>query len=155
MLCVVLLYSDKIKCIFRSWQRRSAVCFGVASAKGKKTTIYYCIVFITFSFKLSMGEIEWTFSDLSRRWTLSWKPACCRFLERGSLIEIFWQLWLQWKKILAQNCQSPLPQTMINFLTLLFFMSDSFSEEGCHIVTSKSNSDEIVRSCNHLTHLPS
>ena len=55
------------------------------------------------------------------RWTLSWKPACCRFLEKGSLIEIFWQLWLQWKKILAQNCQSPLPQTMNNFLTLLFF----------------------------------
>ena len=74
------------------------------------------------------------------------------FLERGSLIEIFWQLWLQWKKILAQNCQSPLPQTMNNFLTLLFFMSDSFSEEGCHIVTSKSNSDETVCSCNHLTH---
>ena len=76
----------------------------------------------------------------------------CRFLERGSLIEIFWQLWLQWKKILAQNCQSPLPQTMNNFLTFLFFMSDSFSEEGCHIVTSKSNSDETVCSCNHLTH---
>ena len=31
-------------------------------------------------------------------------------------------------------------------------MSDSFSEEGCHVVTSKSNSEETVCSCNHLTH---
>ena len=41
---------------------------------------------------------------------------------------------------------------MNNFLPLLFFMSDSFSEEGCHVVTSKSNSEETVCSCNHLTH---
>ena len=33
---IVLIYSDKIKYIFRSWQQRSTVCFGVASAKGKK-----------------------------------------------------------------------------------------------------------------------
>ena len=32
-------------------------------------------------------------------------------------------------------------------------MSDSFSEEGCHVVTSESNSEETVCSCNHhLTH---
>ena len=31
-------------------------------------------------------------------------------------------------------------------------MSGSFSEEGCHVVTSKSNSEETVCSCNHLTH---
>ncbi|XP_066022820.1 adhesion G protein-coupled receptor L1-like isoform X1 [Pocillopora verrucosa] len=30
--------------------------------------------------------------------------------------------------------------------------SKSFSEEGCHVVTSKSNSEETVCSCNHLTH---
>nr|XP_058947385.1 adhesion G-protein coupled receptor D1-like [Pocillopora verrucosa] len=28
----------------------------------------------------------------------------------------------------------------------------SFSEEGCHVVTSESNSEETVCSCNHLTH---
>ena len=33
-----------IKFIFRSWQQRSTVCFGVA--KGEKTTIYYCKVYI-------------------------------------------------------------------------------------------------------------
>ena len=38
------------------------------------------------------------------------------------------------------------------FFTFTFFMSDSFSEEGCHVVTSKSNSEETVCSCNHLTH---
>ena len=31
-------------------------------------------------------------------------------------------------------------------------MSGSFSEEGCHVVTSKSNSEETVCSYNHLTH---
>nr|XP_058947384.1 adhesion G-protein coupled receptor D1-like [Pocillopora verrucosa] len=31
-------------------------------------------------------------------------------------------------------------------------LSKSFSEEGCHVVTSKSNSEETVCSCNHLTH---
>ncbi|CAH3160096.1 unnamed protein product [Pocillopora meandrina] len=31
-------------------------------------------------------------------------------------------------------------------------ISKSFSEEGCHVVTSKSNSEETVCSCNHLTH---
>ena len=31
-------------------------------------------------------------------------------------------------------------------------MSGSFSEEGRHVVTSKSNSEETVCSCNHLTH---
>ena len=60
------------------------------------------------------------------RWTLSWKPACCRFLEKGSLIEIFSQLWLQWKKILAQNCQSSLPQTMNNFQLTFFHIRQLF-----------------------------
>ena len=31
-------------------------------------------------------------------------------------------------------------------------MCDSFSEEGCDVITSKSNSEETVCSCNHLTH---
>ncbi|XP_027060605.1 adhesion G-protein coupled receptor G5-like [Pocillopora damicornis] len=31
-------------------------------------------------------------------------------------------------------------------------LSESFSEEGCHVITSKSNSEETVCSCNHLTH---
>ena len=39
-----------------------------------------------------------------------------------------------------------------SLLTLLFFISNSFSEKGCHIVASKSNSEETVCSCNHLTH---
>ncbi|XP_066029464.1 adhesion G-protein coupled receptor D1-like [Pocillopora verrucosa] len=29
---------------------------------------------------------------------------------------------------------------------------DGFSKDGCHIVTSQSNSEETVCSCNHLTH---
>ena len=78
------------------------------------------------------------------------------FLERRSLIEIFCQLRLQWRKNLTQNYQTlPLPQTrnnFVRFVNLLFFMCDSFSEEGCHVVTSKSNSEETVCSCNHLTH---
>ncbi|RMX55995.1 hypothetical protein pdam_00016397 [Pocillopora damicornis] len=31
-------------------------------------------------------------------------------------------------------------------------LSKSFSEEGCHVVTSKSNSEETFCRCNHLTH---
>ncbi|XP_066022930.1 adhesion G protein-coupled receptor L4-like isoform X1 [Pocillopora verrucosa] len=31
-------------------------------------------------------------------------------------------------------------------------LSKSFAEKGCHIVASKSNSEETVCSCNHLTH---
>nr|XP_058952965.1 adhesion G protein-coupled receptor L4-like [Pocillopora verrucosa] len=31
-------------------------------------------------------------------------------------------------------------------------ISKSFSEEGCHVVTSESNSEETVCNCNHLTH---
>ena len=49
----------------------------------------------------------------------------------------------------------PLTQTRNNFVrlvNLLFVMCDSFSEEGCHVITSKSNSEETVCSCNHLTH---
>ena len=38
------------------------------------------------------------------------------------------------------------------FKLYFFFMCDSFSEEGCHVITSKSNSEETVCSCNHLTH---
>ncbi|CAH3164085.1 unnamed protein product, partial [Pocillopora meandrina] len=30
--------------------------------------------------------------------------------------------------------------------------SEGFSEEGCHVVSLKSNSEETVCSCNHLTH---
>ena len=69
---------------------------------------------------------------------------------------MFTQLGLQWKKNLVQNCAtSRLPQTMNNFVSYVnftFCMSDSFSEEGCHVVISKSNPEETVCSCNHLTH---
>ena len=41
---------------------------------------------------------------------------------------------------------------MNNFLPLFFFHVWQLSEEGCHVVTSKSNSEETVCSCNHLTH---
>ena len=34
----------------------------------------------------------------------------------------------------------------------LICSSDGFSDEGCHVVTSRSNSEETVCSCNHLTH---
>ena len=34
----------------------------------------------------------------------------------------------------------------------ILFSSGGFSETGCHLVTSKSNSEETVCSCNHLTH---
>ncbi|XP_027040098.1 adhesion G-protein coupled receptor G5-like [Pocillopora damicornis] len=29
---------------------------------------------------------------------------------------------------------------------------DGFSKDGCHVVTSLSNTEETVCSCNHLTH---
>ncbi|CAH3157565.1 unnamed protein product [Pocillopora meandrina] len=41
---------------------------------------------------------------------------------------------------------------VVPFVNFTFFMCDSFSEEGCHVITSKSNSEETVCSCNHLTH---
>ena len=34
---------------------------------------------------------------------------------------------------------------------LIIFSLGGFSETGCHVVTSKSNSEETVCSCNHLT----
>ena len=114
MLCVVLIYSDKIKRIFRSWQQRSAVCFGVASAKGNNTTIYYCIVFIPSKIKSIMEENEWTFAQINT------------FLESNMLF-FFRERKFDWnvlatKKILAQNCQtSPLPQTMNNFVPFVNF----------------------------------
>ena len=154
MLRVVLIYSDKIKSIFRSWQRRSAVCFGVASAKGKK--LQYIIVWYLFLIKLSMEENEWTVSDVFAQINTFLEAIMLSFLKRGGLIEMFTQLGLQWKKNLVQNCAtSRLPQTMNNFVSYVnftFCMSDSFSEEGCHVVISKSNSEETVCSCNHLTH---
>ena len=123
MQCVVCIYPDKIKSIFRSWQQRSAVCFGVASEKGKKTTVYYCMVFIPSYIKLSTEENEWTFSDVFFSQMKTFLEAnMLSFLEQGSLLEMFSQLWLQWKKILAKNFQtSPLTQTMNSFLTLLLF----------------------------------
>ena len=39
-----------------------------------------------------------------------------------------------------------------HLVNLLFSRSEGFSEEGCHAVTSESNSEETVCSCNHLTH---
>ncbi|CAH3159307.1 unnamed protein product, partial [Pocillopora meandrina] len=38
------------------------------------------------------------------------------------------------------------------FWTGLSKRSEGFSEEGCHVVKSQSNSEETVCSCNHLTH---
>ena len=35
---------------------------------------------------------------------------------------------------------------------LILFSSGGFSEIGCYLVTSKSNSEETVCGCNHLTH---
>ena len=40
----------------------------------------------------------------------------------------------------------------INIYYFILFSSGGFSETGCHLVTSKSNSEETVCSCNHLTH---
>ena len=37
-------------------------------------------------------------------------------------------------------------------LLFFFFRSEGFSGKGCYIATSKSNSEETVCSCNHLTH---
>ena len=78
------------------------------------------------------------------------------FLERRSLIQMLLQLRLHWRKNLTQNCRTlPLSQrrnNFIRFVNLLFSMSNSFSGEGCHLVTAKSNSEETVCSCNHLTH---
>ena len=69
-----------------------------------------------------MEENEWTFSDVFAQINTFLEANMLSFLENGSLIEMFSQIWLQWKKILAQNSQtSPFTQTMNNFLTLLFF----------------------------------
>ena len=42
--------------------------------------------------------------------------------------------------------------TIIIIYYLILFSSGGFSETGCYLVTSKSNSEETVCSCNHLTH---
>ena len=41
---------------------------------------------------------------------------------------------------------------MIIIYYFILFSSGGFSETGCYLVTSKSNSEETVCSCNHLTH---
>ena len=41
---------------------------------------------------------------------------------------------------------------IITIYYAIIFSSGGFSEKGCHVVTSKSNSEETVCSCNHLTH---
>ena len=33
-----------------------------------------------------------------------------------------------------------------------FFSPDGYSEDGCHVDTAKSNSEETVCRCNHLTY---
>ena len=53
---------------------------------------------------------------------------------------------------LSNIASSKTMNNFVRFVDLLFFSSESFSEEGCHVVTSKSNSEETVCSCNHLTH---
>ena len=41
---------------------------------------------------------------------------------------------------------------MIIIYYFILFSSGGFSKTGCYIVTSKSNSEGTVCSCNHLTH---
>ena len=41
---------------------------------------------------------------------------------------------------------------MIIIYYFIIFSSGGFSETGCYSVTSESNSEETVCSCNHLTH---
>ena len=53
---------------------------------------------------------------------------------------------------LSNIASSKTMNNFVRFVDLLFFSSEGFSEEGCHVVTSKSNSEETVCSCNHLTH---
>ena len=53
---------------------------------------------------------------------------------------------------LSNIASSKTMNNFVRFVDLLFFRSEGFSEEGCHVVTSKSNSEETVCSCNHLTH---
>ena len=147
MLCVVLIHFDEIKFIFRSWQQRSAVCFGVASAKGKKeNTIYYCMVFIPSYIKLSVEENEETFSDIFVQINTFLEAYMLFFLERGSLTEMFS------RKIVNHHLFPKQWIILCLLLTLFFFRSEGFSEEGCRVVTSKSNLEETVCSCNHLTH---
>ena len=49
-------------------------------------------------------------------------------------------------------------QTLIAYLTffyssfIYFFSPDGYSEDGCHVDTAKSNSEETVCRCNHLTY---
>ena len=41
---------------------------------------------------------------------------------------------------------------IISIYYFIIFSSGGFSETGCHVVSSKSNSEETVCSCHHLTH---
>ena len=49
------------------------------------------------------------------------------------------------------------PWKVISYITscllrlFLLCSSDGFTDEGCHVVTSRGNSGETVCSCNHLT----
>ena len=99
-----------------------------------------------------MAESEWTFSDVFAQ-MITFLEANMSFFREGKSDWNVLVAMTTMEENLSAKLSSPLPQTMNNFLTLLFFcMSDSFSEEGCHVVTSKSNSDETICSCNHLTH---
>ena len=88
------------------------------------------------------------------RLTLSLKPTCCPFRERKSDCSRNqdYNGRKPYCKIVKHHVFPKQWIILCPVLTLLFFMSDSFSEEGCHVVSSKSNSEETVCSCNHLTH---
>ena len=108
------------------------------------------LVFLRSKIKLSMAEYEWKF--IVRCFP---EANMLSFLERGRLTQMFSLRKLQWRKNLAQIVKHHLfPRRWIILCALLiyYFRSEGFSEEGCHVVKSKSNSEETVCSCNHLTH---
>ena len=104
------------------------------------------MVFIPSYIKLSVEENEETFSDVFVQINTFLEAYMLFFLERGSLTEMFS------RKIVKHHLFPKQWIILCLLLTLLFFRSEGFSEEGCHVVTSKSNSEETVCSCNHLTH---
>ena len=104
------------------------------------------MVFIPSYIKLSVEENEETFSDVFVQINTFLEAYMLFFLERGSLTEMFS------RKIVKHHLFPKQWIILCLLLTLLFFRSEGFSEEGCHVVTSKSNLEETVCNCNHLTH---
>ena len=104
------------------------------------------MVFIPSYIKLSVEENEETFSDIFVQINTFLEAYMLFFLERGSLTEMFS------RKIVNHHLFPKQWIILCLLLTLFFFRSEGFSEEGCRVVTSKSNLEETVCSCNHLTH---